>query len=147
MFDYQTNQTPIQQIGYNGVWLIFGLVLFNSKLPQVQIAQMLLNITCEVYSRQLIFGKKIIACPAADWQATGGKKLFSTYNALSFRCLFCFIFLRSSTMSWPLKAKRNAWSIVEEKDFLLLCSAQLSEKNLWANWPPSFHFWSPEQVF
>ena len=25
--------------------------------------------------------------------------------------------------------------------------ARLSEKNLGATWPPSFHFWSPGQVF
>ena len=29
----------------------------------------------------------------------------------------------------------------------LPCSAGLSEKNLGASWPRSFHFWSPEQVF
>ena len=28
-----------------------------------------------------------------------------------------------------------------------ICRARLSEKHLGANWPPSFHFWSPEQVF
>ena len=28
-----------------------------------------------------------------------------------------------------------------------LDSARLSEKNLGASWPPSFHFLSPEQVF
>ena len=26
----------------------------------------------------LIFGGKIIACPEADWQATGGEKLFTS---------------------------------------------------------------------
>ena len=26
-------------------------------------------------------------------------------------------------------------------------SARLSEKNVGDSWPPSFHFWSPEQVF
>ena len=40
----------------------------------------------------LIFGGKIIACPAVDWQATGGEKLFTNYDAFSFPCLFCFIF-------------------------------------------------------
>ena len=32
----------------------------------------------------LIFGGKIIACPAVDWQATGGGKLFTNYNAFRF---------------------------------------------------------------
>ena len=32
----------------------------------------------------LIFGGKIIACPTVDGQATGGVKLFTNYNALSF---------------------------------------------------------------
>ena len=51
------------------------------------------------------------------------EKLFTNYNAFSFPCLFCFIlfFLRSNTMSSPLKVKRDTWSIAEEKDFLLLC--------------------------
>ena len=65
----------------------------------------------------LIFGGKIIACPAADWQATGGEKLcfrFRVYFAL-------FFFVRSVTMSSPLNATRNTWSIAEKKDFLLLC--------------------------
>ena len=30
-----------------------------------------------------------------DWQATGGEKLFTNYNAFSFPCLFCFIFFSS----------------------------------------------------
>ena len=65
----------------------------------------------------LIFGGKIIAFPVVDWQATGGEKLFTT----RFRFLLYF-FLRSNTMSTPLKVKRNqAWSIAEEKDFLLFC--------------------------
>ena len=37
----------------------------------------------------LIFGGKIIACPAADWQATGGEKLFT--NTTRFRCL-CLVY-------------------------------------------------------
>ena len=70
----------------------------------------------------LIFGGKIIACPAVDWQVTGGEKLFTNYNEFSFPCPVCFIcFLRSNTMSTPLKVKRNTWSIAEEKYFLLLC--------------------------
>ena len=39
----------------------------------------------------LIFGGKIIACPGVDWQATGGEKMFTNYNAFSCPCLFCFI--------------------------------------------------------
>ena len=36
---------------------------------------------------------KIMSCPAADWQATGGEKLFTNiYNPFSISCLFCFIF-------------------------------------------------------
>ena len=30
---------------------------------------------------------------------------------------------------------------------LYLGSARLSEKNVGASWPLSFHFWSPEQAF
>ena len=69
----------------------------------------------------LIFGGKIIACPAADWQATGGEKLFTNTTCFRFLVYFPFFFLSSITMSSPLKAKRNTWSIAEEKDFLLLC--------------------------
>ena len=42
-------------------------------------------------TQALIFGGKIIAC-RVDWQATGGKKLFTNYNAFSFPCPFCFNF-------------------------------------------------------
>ena len=42
----------------------------------------------------LIFGGKIIACPAADWQATGGEKLFT--NTTRFRCLVYFALFFSS---------------------------------------------------
>ena len=69
----------------------------------------------------LISGGKIIACPAADWQATGGEKLFTNTTRFVFLSILLYFFLRSVTMSSPLKAKRNTWSIVEEKDFLLLC--------------------------
>ena len=53
-----------------------------------------------------------------DWQATGEEKLSTNYNAFSFLLYF---FLRSNTMSKPLKVKRNTWSIAKEKYFLLLC--------------------------
>ena len=67
----------------------------------------------------LIFGGKIIVFPVVDWQATGGEKLFTNITT-RFRVLLYF-FLRSNTMSTPLKVKRNTWSIAKEKDFLLLC--------------------------
>ena len=69
----------------------------------------------------LISGGKIIACPAADWQATGGEKLFTNTTRFRFLVYFALFFLRSITKSSPLKAKRNTRSIAEEKDFLLLC--------------------------
>ena len=70
----------------------------------------------------LIFGRKIIAYPVVDWQATDREKLFTNYNAFSFPCLFCFsfIFPHSNTMSTPLKVKKNTWSIAEEKDFFVI---------------------------
>ena len=43
------------------------------------------------------------------------------FSALVFLSILLYFFLRSITMSSPLKAKRNSWSIAEEKDFLLLC--------------------------
>ena len=58
----------------------------------------------------LISGGKIVACPAADWQATG-----------VFLSILLYFFLRSITMKSPLKAKRNSWFIAKEKDFSLLC--------------------------
>ena len=42
----------------------------------------------------LIFGGKIIACSAADWQATGGEQLFT--NTTRFRCLVYFALFFSS---------------------------------------------------
>ena len=69
----------------------------------------------------LISGGKIVACPAADWQATGGEKLFTNTTRFRFLVYFALFFLRSITMSSPLKVKRNTWSIAEEKYFLLLC--------------------------
>ena len=42
----------------------------------------------------LTFGGKIIACPAADWQATGGEKLFT--NTTRFRVLVYFALFFSS---------------------------------------------------
>ena len=69
----------------------------------------------------LIFGGKIIAYPAVDWQATGGEKLFANYNVFSFPSpILLYFFLCSNTMSTLLKVKRNTWSMAEEKDFLLL---------------------------
>ena len=68
-----------------------------------------------------ILSGKIIACPAADWQATGGEKLFTNTTRFRFLVYFALFFLSSITMSSPLKAKRNTWSIAEEKDILLLC--------------------------
>ena len=35
----------------------------------------------------------------------------------------------------------------EQNSTYVYCRARLSEKNLWASWPLSFHFWSPGQVF
>ena len=70
----------------------------------------------------LMFGGKIIACSAADVQATGGEELFT--NTTRFRFLAysaLFFFLRSNTMSTPLKVKRKTWPIADGKDFLLLC--------------------------
>ena len=64
----------------------------------------------------LIFGGKIIACPPADWQATGGEKLFTNTTRFRFLVYFALFFLRSITMSSPLKAKRNTCS-----NSLLLC--------------------------
>ena len=76
----------------------------------------------------LIFGGKIFACPAVDWQATGREKLLTNYNAFSFpwvanysKTFKLYLFLRSSTMSTPTKAKRNTSSTAEDNDFLLLC--------------------------
>ena len=69
----------------------------------------------------LTFGGKIIACPAADWQATVGEKLFTKTTRFVFLSILLYFFLRSVTTSSPLKAKRNTWSIAEEKDILLLC--------------------------
>ena len=53
----------------------------------------------------LTFGGKIIACPAADWQATGGEELF--INAFSFSCLFCFIFSSLNYNELTVKGKKK----------------------------------------
>ena len=75
----------------------------------------------------LIFGGKINACPAVppvDWQVTGlshwrGKIVYKLQRVFVSLPILLYFFLRSNTMSTPLKVKRNTWSIVEEKDFLL----------------------------
>ena len=69
----------------------------------------------------LIFGGKIIACPTVDWQATQGKIVYKLQRIIVSLSILLYFFLCSNTMSTPLKVKRNTWSIVEEKDFLLLC--------------------------
>ena len=63
----------------------------------------------------------------APWQ-TGRENLFTYYNAFSFpwvviysKTFKLYLFLRSSIMSTPTKAKQQMWSTTEEKDFLLLC--------------------------
>ena len=70
----------------------------------------------------LIFGGKIIACPV-HWQATGGKNCLQITTRFRFLAYSALFFIRSNTMSTSLlKVKRNqAWTIAEEKDFLLLC--------------------------
>ena len=55
----------------------------------------------------LIFGGKIIACPAVDWQATGEEKLFTNYTAFSFPCLFCFIFSSLKYNEHVVKGKKK----------------------------------------
>jgi len=59
---------------------------------------------------------------------TGREKLFTNYNAFSFpwvgiysKTFKLYLFLRSSIMSTPTKAKRSTWYTAEEKDSLLLC--------------------------
>ena len=47
--------------------------------------------------------------------------LFTNTTRFRFLVYFALFFFRSITKSSPLKAKRNTWSIAEEKDFLLLC--------------------------
>ena len=57
---------------------------------------------------------------AGHWRGKIVYKLQRVFVSLS---ILLYVFLRSNTMSTPLKVKRNqAWSIAEEKDFLLLCS-------------------------
>ena len=70
----------------------------------------------------------MFACSAADSQATGREKLLTNYNAFSFpwvaiysKTFKPYLFLCSSIMSTPTKAKRNTWYTAEDKDFLLLC--------------------------
>ena len=55
----------------------------------------------------LIFGGKIIACPAVNWQATAGEKLFTNYNAFSSPCLFCFSFSSLKYNEHAVKGKKK----------------------------------------
>ena len=75
-------------------------------------------------------GGNFFTCPATDWYATGRKKLFTNY-AFSFpwvaiysKSFKLYLFLHSSIMSTPTKAKRNTWSTAEKNNFLLLCRAE-----------------------
>ena len=55
---------------------------------------------------------------AGHWRGKIVYKLQRVFVSLS---ILLYFFLRSNTMSIPLKVKRNTLSIAEEKDFLLLC--------------------------
>ena len=68
----------------------------------------------------LIFGGKIIACPAADWQATGGEKLFT--NTTRFRCLVYFALFFSSPNYKELAVKGKKKHLVHRggKVFLVI---------------------------
>ena len=85
----------------------------------------------------LFFGGKIFICPATDSQATGREKLFTNYNAFSFpwvaiysKTFKLYLFLRSSIMSTPTKAKRSTWYTAEEKDFFVVMQGEGNSRPL-----------------
>ena len=54
---------------------------------------------------------------AGHWR---GKIVYKFQRVFVSLSILLYFFLRSNTMSTPLKVKRNTWSIAEEKYFLLL---------------------------
>ena len=73
-----------------------------------------------VRMRKFLAGKLSLAQRWTGRPLAGKNCLQITTRFVSLPILLYF-FLRSNTMNTPLKVKRNTWSIVEEKDFFLLC--------------------------
>ena len=71
----------------------------------------------------LIFGGKIIACPAADWQATGGEKLFTNTTRFRFLVYFALFFFSLNYNELAVKGKKKHL-VHRGKDFLLLCKGK-----------------------
>ena len=69
----------------------------------------------------LTFGGKLSLAPRRTGRLLAGKSCLQIQHVFVFLSILLYFFLRSTTTSSPLKAKRNTWSIAEEKDILLLC--------------------------
>ena len=68
----------------------------------------------------LIFGGKIIACPVADWKATGGEKLFTNTTRFRFRVYFALIFSSLSYNELAVKCNKKHLVHRGEKGFLVI---------------------------
>ena len=66
----------------------------------------------------LIFGGKIIACPATDWKATGGEKLFT--NTTRFRFLVALFFSSLNYNELAIKSKKKHLVHRGGKGFLVI---------------------------
>ena len=81
-----------------------------------------LHKTRTLSTHALIFGGKIIACPAADWQATGGEKLFTNTTRFRFRFRVYFALFFSSLNYNELAVKGKKKHLVHRggKGFLVI---------------------------
>ena len=68
----------------------------------------------------LIFGGKIIACPATDWKATGGEKLFTNTTRFRFHVYFALCFSSLSYNELAVKGKKKHLVHRGGKGFLVI---------------------------
>ena len=68
----------------------------------------------------LTFGGKIIACPAADWQATGGEKLFTNTTRFRFLVYFALFFSSLNYNELAVKGKKKHLVHRGGKGFLVI---------------------------
>ena len=74
-----------------------------------------------IYSMHvLIFGGKIIACPAADGQVTGGEKLFTNTKRFRFLVYFALFFSSLNYNELAVKGKKKHLVHRGGKGFLVI---------------------------
>ena len=75
-------------------------------------------------THELIFGGKIIACPVADWQATGREKLFTNTTGFRFLVYFALFFSSLNYNELAVKGKKKHLVHRGGKGFLVVMLGQ-----------------------